>query len=168
MPRAFMFVAPPIQTQVRAAQVTCTLLTFAAGMVPDAPVTVQFNPTGCAATDMQMGSQSAKTMATGSAAGSPNAGSAGAGTSATSGVPSGPANVGGLNNSINDPSGAGNASKVASPPSPGTNSAGTALSSSGTGGGSAQKGPALGTGDPAVDKEDARVARMIGSICRGC
>jgi hypothetical protein len=53
-----------------------------------------------------------------------------------------------------------------SPAAPGTNSAGTALSSSGTG--NAVKGPALGTGNPAVDKEDAKVARMIGSICRGC
>ncbi|HEY3795027.1 MAG TPA: hypothetical protein VGM09_24650 [Bradyrhizobium sp.] len=53
-----------------------------------------------------------------------------------------------------------------SPAAPGTNSAGTALSSSGTG--NAVKGATLGTGNPAVDKEDARVARMIGSICRGC
>jgi hypothetical protein len=52
------------------------------------------------------------------------------------------------------------------PAAPGTNSAGTALSSSGTG--NAVKGAALGTGDPAVDKEDAKAARMIGSICRGC
>jgi hypothetical protein len=52
------------------------------------------------------------------------------------------------------------------PAAPGTNSAGTALSSSGTG--RAIKGAALGTGDPAVDREDAKVARMIGSICRGC
>src|SRR5580693_5590896 len=50
MPRAFIVVAPPIHTQSRAAHVTCTLLTFAAGMVPEAPVTVQFNPAGCAAT----------------------------------------------------------------------------------------------------------------------
>jgi hypothetical protein len=53
-----------------------------------------------------------------------------------------------------------------SPAAPGTNSSGTALSSSGTG--NAVKGAALGTGDPAVDKEDAKAARMIGSICRGC
>jgi hypothetical protein len=49
---------------------------------------------------------------------------------------------------------------------PGTNSAGTALSSSGTGG--VVKGPALGTGDPAVDREDRKAARMISSICKGC
>jgi len=52
------------------------------------------------------------------------------------------------------------------PAAPGTNSAGTALSSSGTG--NAVKGPALGTGNPVVDKEDAKVTRMISSICRGC
>jgi hypothetical protein len=52
------------------------------------------------------------------------------------------------------------------PMAPGTNSAGTALSSSGTG--SAERGATLGTGDPAVDKEDRKAARMISSICRGC
>jgi hypothetical protein len=49
---------------------------------------------------------------------------------------------------------------------PGTNSLGTALSSSGTGNGR-MKGPLLGT-DPAIDREEARVEKMIGSICRGC
>jgi hypothetical protein len=49
---------------------------------------------------------------------------------------------------------------------PGTNSAGTALSSSGHGT-SSQKGPLLGTGS-AVDAEEARVTKMISSICRGC
>jgi len=49
---------------------------------------------------------------------------------------------------------------------PGTNSLGTALSSSGTGNGPT-KGPLLGT-NPAIDREDAKVDKMIGSICRGC
>lgn len=49
---------------------------------------------------------------------------------------------------------------------PGTNSLGTALSSDGAG--RAQKGPLLGTGNPAVDREDARVAKTVHSICRGC
>jgi hypothetical protein len=49
---------------------------------------------------------------------------------------------------------------------PGTNSLGTALSSSGTGDGP-MKGPPLGT-SPAIDREEAKVDRMIGSICRGC
>jgi len=53
-----------------------------------------------------------------------------------------------------------------SPAAPGTNSLGTALSSSGTGG--VGKGVALGTGDPAVEQEDRKAARMISSICRGC
>ena len=49
---------------------------------------------------------------------------------------------------------------------PGTNSSGTALSSSGAGEG-AMKGPLLGT-SPAIDREEAKVDKMIGSICRGC
>jgi hypothetical protein len=53
----------------------------------------------------------------------------------------------------------------ASPTAPGTNSAGTALSSGGSGVGG---GPALGTGDPAVEREDRKAARMVSSICKGC
>jgi hypothetical protein len=49
---------------------------------------------------------------------------------------------------------------------PGTNSLGTALPSSGIGDGS-MKGPPLGT-NPAIDREEAKVDKMIGSICRGC
>jgi hypothetical protein len=52
-----------------------------------------------------------------------------------------------------------------SPYAPGTNSAGTALSSSGTG--RPMKGPLLGT-SPAIDQEEAKVEKMLGSICRGC
>jgi hypothetical protein len=48
---------------------------------------------------------------------------------------------------------------------PGTNSSGTALASDGAG--HPMKGPLLGT-DPAIDREDAKVEKMIGSICRGC
>ena len=48
---------------------------------------------------------------------------------------------------------------------PGTNSLGTALSSSGTE--RPMKGPPLGT-DPAINREEAKVDKMIGSICRGC
>lgn len=52
---------------------------------------------------------------------------------------------------------------------PGTNSLGTALSSSGRGNGRRIKGPPLGTGSSAVDREDKRVARIVhSSICRGC
>jgi hypothetical protein len=49
--------------------------------------------------------------------------------------------------------------------SPGTNSAGTALSSGG--GGNGQKGVLAGT-NPVVDREEAKVDKMIKSICRGC
>jgi hypothetical protein len=48
---------------------------------------------------------------------------------------------------------------------PGTNALGTALPSSGFG--HPMKGPALGT-SPAVDREEAKVEKMMGSICRGC
>jgi hypothetical protein len=51
------------------------------------------------------------------------------------------------------------------PTAPGTNSAGTALSS---GGASFIGGPALGTGDPVTDREDRKAARMVSSICNGC
>jgi hypothetical protein len=53
-----------------------------------------------------------------------------------------------------------------SPAAPGTNSLGTALSSNGVGNGR-QKGPLLGT-NPVIDREDAKVSKMISSICRGC
>ena len=50
---------------------------------------------------------------------------------------------------------------------PGTNSLGTALPGS-EGGGHAMKGPLLGS-DPTIDKDDARLEKMLeGSICRGC
>ena len=49
---------------------------------------------------------------------------------------------------------------------PGTNSLGTALSSSGIGNGP-MKGPLLGT-NPAIDREEAKLDKMIDSICRGC
>ena len=49
---------------------------------------------------------------------------------------------------------------------PGTNSLGTTPSSSGVGAGPI-RGPLLGT-SPAIDREDAKVEKMIDSICRGC
>jgi hypothetical protein len=52
-----------------------------------------------------------------------------------------------------------------SPYAPGTNSLGTALPSSGAG--KPMKGPLLGT-SPEVDREEAKVEKMLGSICRGC
>ncbi len=53
-----------------------------------------------------------------------------------------------------------------SPGAPGTNSLGTALASNAVGNGP-QKGPLLGT-SPAIDREEAKVNKMIASICRGC
>ena len=52
------------------------------------------------------------------------------------------------------------------PATPGTNSLGTALSSDAVGNGP-QKGPLIGT-SPAIDREEAKVNKMIASICRGC
>jgi len=49
---------------------------------------------------------------------------------------------------------------------PGTNSLGTALSTSSSGNSSVQ-GPLLGT-SPAVDHEEAKVVRALTSVCRGC
>jgi hypothetical protein len=49
---------------------------------------------------------------------------------------------------------------------PGTNSLGTALSSSVVGH-SPMKGPLIGS-SPAIDREEAKVDKMINSICRGC
>jgi hypothetical protein len=48
---------------------------------------------------------------------------------------------------------------------PGTNSLGTALPSSGAG--MPMKGALLGT-SPQIDREEARVEKALGSICRGC
>jgi len=61
------------------------------------------------------GGATAGGAASGNAVGTPNAGSAGAGTTGVSGIPAGPASVGGTNNSINDPSGIGNAAKIPPP-----------------------------------------------------
>jgi hypothetical protein len=50
--------------------------------------------------------------------------------------------------------------------SPGTNSAGTALSSGGRGNGP-QNGQVAGA-NPVIDRDEAKVDKMIKSICRGC
>jgi hypothetical protein len=93
-------------------------------------------------------------------------------------VPSGPANAGGLNNSVNDPSGTGNSGKVVSEPPPGTNSLGTANTSGSSvttgsagsraaGGGTAATGPQT-KGDIAIEEENKVIDRKLRSICRGC
>ena len=48
---------------------------------------------------------------------------------------------------------------------PGTNSLGTALATTGTG--RPQNDSLLGT-SPAIDRDQAKVDKMINSICRGC
>jgi hypothetical protein len=87
-----------------------------------------------------------------------------------------------LNNAVEDPSGAANASRLASPPVPGTNTAGTAQSSGAgvnTGSGvTTGSGRSVGSGmdmtgpqrsgDAAVNEENKEVDRKIKSICRGC
>lgn len=115
---------------------------------------------------------------TGSAAGSPSAGSAGAGTLGTNGVPPGPANSAGQNNSGNDPSGSGNrpnfqpgtttgVAPTRSTPSngdlkssstrPGTNSSGTAEASGIGGGGTLRSNGTRmpGRGGPTTTKEQS-------------
>ncbi|MGY4496993.1 hypothetical protein ACVWYH_000920 [Bradyrhizobium sp. GM24.11] len=129
------------------------------------------------------------------AAGTSNVGAAGAGSQGLSSVPSAPANAAGLNNSGNDPSGAGNSTKTANVP--GTNTAGTANSSGATRGrsaingghgtigqangagvsgggnridGTVTNGPLM-RGDKTIRNEDAAdpiVDKKIKCICRGC
>ena len=85
------------------------------------------------------------------------------------------AQSGGLNNSANDPSGAGNAGKVVSEPPPGTNNLGTANSSgssmttgsAGSRGGTAATSPQTKS-NIAIEKEDKAIDRKLKSICRGC
>jgi hypothetical protein len=88
-------------------------------------------------------------------------------------VPSGPANVGGPNNSVNDPSGAGNSSTLASPPPPGTdcavaaNSSGSAANSQAGVTTSSARSSARGTdvtgpqtnGDAAIEEENRTIDR---------
>ena len=85
------------------------------------------------------------------------------GSSASAGAPSNSANAGGLNNSGN-----GNSVRIAPPPPPGTNSAGTANSSgaSGTVGSSMTTGATAG--DAAIHDEDKAIDQKLKSICRGC
>jgi PPE-repeat protein len=148
---------------------------------------------GASAGTSGTGATSGPTAGSPSAAGTPSAGSAGAGSQAVSGAPSGPANLGGNNNSINDPSGAGNATKV--PGAPGTNSVGTANSTGAPSGGNSSTGTVSQTtgsalnrsggqsggridgtvtrgpdipGDAAIRAEDQVVDKKIKSICKGC
>ena len=94
-----------------------------------------------------------------------------------------------MNNSGNDPSGAGNASKLVTQPAPGTNTAGTAQSSGSSGGGvNSQPGMttgAAGSGAPGstvtgpqtetdkntdatIAEENKTIDRKVKNIRRGC
>jgi hypothetical protein len=143
-------------------------LTSAAAAV--AAITILISPV---ASFGQSAGGSSAGSSSGSAAGSPSAGSAGAGSQGISGVPPGPAAPGGLNNAGEDPSGAANATRRASPTAPGTNSAGTAQSSgSGVNTGSGVTTGSGSAGSTSVDaeitQENKAVDRKIKSICRGC
>jgi hypothetical protein len=137
--------------------------------------------------------------------GTPSAGSMGAGPSGVNGVPAGPANAGGTNNAVNDPSGAGNAPStpqnqgtvgLAKPQggsdgsprdtdpniaAPGTNSAGTSLSSGSPSTNSALRqngttmpdsgGPTATreqNSDAQINAENRKLDRTVTSICKGC
>ena len=177
--------------------VSCKLLLVAVLLSP-IPAFAQGGGGGGAGGGGSAGGASAGSASDGGASraavGAPRAGSAGAGTAAVSGV-TGPANVGGLNNSGNDPSGTGNAAKASN--TPGTNSAGTANSSGATsttgrapmgsttvgtagnpaggavGGridGTVTPGPAM-PGDDTIrgeSSQDSMVDKKIKSICKGC
>jgi hypothetical protein len=120
------------------------------------------------------------------------AGSAGTGNVPISGIPRGPANAGGINNSTVDPSGVGNDARMATLPQPHTaaptqpsDSRGppVALSSMNvepqplgevSGGHSQPRADRVPTeqsqmdpNDP-INKENAALDRMMNSICRGC
>jgi hypothetical protein len=101
-----------------------------------------------------------------------------------SGIPRGPGNAGGLNNSLNDPSGVGNAAKVAPPAAPSLNppanpsgfppaSSRVAPSSAGTLGTRTRRvgrhqrssGPAAAA---ALNENDRLLNQKLKSICRGC
>ena len=120
------------------------------------------------------------------------AGSAGTGNVPISGIPRGPGNAGGLNNSTVDPSGIGNASRMATlpqahigvPTQPGGSQNPAAPQSmslnqqalpEALGGGGRQpradqvpsEQNLMDPNDP-INKENAALDRMINGICRGC
>jgi hypothetical protein len=121
------------------------------------------------------------------------AGSAGTGNVPISGIPRGPANAGGLNNATVDPSGVGNAFRIAPQPQPhmavSTQPGGTrnpaappsmnlnqqALPEAPLGGGGRQpradqvpsESNLRNPNDP-INRENAALDRMINGICRGC
>jgi hypothetical protein len=115
------------------------------------------------------------------------------GDAGVSGIPKGPGSVGGLNNSINDPSGIGNAGRIAPPPPPGMAaptmpSAAPAVSNRLQGSSPSvvrrvklreepvlrrkrhrpQSARARAESDRSVQAQDRALDRKLKSICRGC
>jgi hypothetical protein len=113
----------------------------------------------------------------------PLAGSAGAGSAAVSGVPNGPGSAGGVNNSVNDPSGVGNAGKITTPP-PGAavapvpptapQRAGAIVPRSGlvpsrrSRGGRFARNASPREAEIRMKENDRLLNRSLKSICRGC
>jgi hypothetical protein len=119
------------------------------------------------------------------------AGSAGTGNVPISGIPRGPGNAGGLNNAAVDPSGVGNASRIATlpqphiaaPTQPGGSRNPAALRSMNLDQPSLPEAPVghrqpradqvpseqnlMNPNDP-INQENAALDRMINGICRGC
>jgi hypothetical protein len=82
-------------------------------IVPIAAIAILFTPAIVSAQSSgASGSASGPSAGSSSAVGSPSAGSAGAGTAGVNGIPPGPGSGTGINNSVNDPSGVGNSSKL--------------------------------------------------------
>ncbi len=111
----------------------------------------------------------------------PAAGSAGAGSAAVSGVPIGPGSAGGTNNSVNDPSGIGNAARIPQPPVRGVagpaspsvpqisrlpSSRPTAVPSRRTAGRRISRSPAMQAAE--IKENDRLLNRKLKSICNGC
>jgi hypothetical protein len=108
------------------------------------------------------------------------------GDAGVSGIPRGPGSVGGLNNSINDPSGVGNAARTSAPPPPSTAVPPVPSMSGGVSGGlSSRSSPVVtrvgrpsravsrralrrGSSRSAIRASDRLLDQKLRSICKGC
>jgi len=146
---------------------------------------VAFAQGGGGSSGSSSGGGAASSTGSTSPAGSPRAGSAGAGTTGVNGVPPGPANAAGLNNSGNDPSGSGNAPNFSSETTTGianpssdraTQSSSNVPSGDGAlrGNGTRMPGPNAPTttsnrdSDAKIDTENRKLDQTVKSICKGC
>ena len=96
---------------------------------------------------------------------------------AVSGIPRGPGNAGGLDNSVNDPSGTSNAAKVPRPPPPSTAPPANPSGFPSAATRSAPQRPTLSSrrtvhswrsSKAAVGENDRLLGQKLKSICRGC